>query len=54
MEQLRERIVNTLDADTLVDILDIGIEELVDILEPQIRDNIDAFDFLEREGDYED
>ena len=54
MEELRELIVNSLDADTLVDILDIGIEELVDILEPQIRENIEAFDFLQRGESYED
>ena len=54
MEELRERIVNSLDADTLVDILDIGIEELVDILEPQIRANMEAFDFLGGEDNYED
>lgn len=48
MNSLIDRIVNSMDTDTLIDILGIGIDELADILEPQIRNSAEAFEFLER------
>lgn len=51
MEILRERIVNHLDPDGLIDILDLSIEELVDILQPQIEAKIESFDFLEEQDE---
>lgn len=51
MEELRERIINHLDPDGLIDVLDLSIEELVDILEPQIEFKRDSFDFLEEQDE---
>lgn len=43
LEDIKEHIVAKMDETTLLDFLDIGIEELVDILEEQI---------IEREEDF--
>lgn len=49
IDDLTERIVNTLDPDQLVDILGLTTEELCDILWYEIDANKDKFYFLTEE-----
>ncbi len=47
MDGLKERIINRLDPEELIDILGLSTEELVDILEAHINNSASTFDFLE-------
>jgi len=49
MEELKERIINRLNPEELVDILGLSTEELVDILESEISNSSSAFEFLMEE-----
>lgn len=54
IEERKEKIVQFVDPDFLIEILDVSTEQLVELLEDEIDRHWDRFDYLEEDGSEEE
>jgi len=52
LEELKEAVLDRLDADDLIDILDISAEELLEAFTDRLEEKREKFDYIEEEVFY--